>query len=391
MTLRIGSVCTGYGGLDTAVQQVFGGELAWVSDIDPGACQIIAHHHPTVPNLGDITTLDWRTVEPVDIYIGGYPCQPFSLAGDLKGTEDERHLWPFIAGALRVLRPRIAIFENVANHLRLGFDTVLCDLADLGFDAEWVVVRADEVGAPHQRRRLFVFATASDADRPGLEGRGLRRAAPERSGPAADAYDLGSNGNRPCSGLRDEPAAHGLTAPDTEGDAVRQQPVPELGGGPATVVESACSDAASDTGGRGLHGHRELPAGRDTVQRGVRDDAPRCDAAATPNADRGGRGADERDVQPGQPNAAWGRFAPAIARWEAVTGRRAPWATDDRHRLSPAFVEWMMGLPAGHVTAVPGLTRTQQLKALGNGVVPQQAAAAIRLLAERAGALEAAA
>ncbi|GAA5056328.1 hypothetical protein GCM10023336_28970 [Streptomyces similanensis] len=81
----------------------------------------------------------------------------------------------------------------------------------------------------------------------------------------------------------------------------------------------------------------------------------------------------------------WGKFAPAVARWEAVTGRRVPWATDDRGRLSPAFVEWMMGLPSGHVTAVPGLTRTQQLKALGNGVVPQQAAAALRFLLDRAG------
>ncbi|WP_424567991.1 hypothetical protein [Streptomyces sp. CH-036] len=84
-----------------------------------------------------------------------------------------------------------------------------------------------------------------------------------------------------------------------------------------------------------------------------------------------------------QPDADWGRFAPAVARWEHATGRRAPWATDDRNRLSPAFVEWLMGLPAGHVTDVPGLTRTQQLHALGNGVVPQQASAALRILHQR--------
>ncbi|MFE4255061.1 DNA cytosine methyltransferase [Streptomyces sp. NPDC056910] len=325
--LRIGSVCTGYGGLDDAVRAVFGGELAWVADNDPGAARILAHRHPGVPNLGDLTAVDWHDVEPVDIYIGGYPCQPFSLAGDLKGTADERHLWPYIAHSLRVLRPRVAIFENVANHLRHGFDTVLCDLADIGLDVQWDVVRADEVGAPHQRKRLIVLAAAANASHLGHErGRSAR-------------------GGRPGPADSDLAAAHThFLVPGHDG---------------------------------------ELPAGRNALQRGVRDDAPRC-GTATADANGRGRGPHEHDVQQGQPDAAWGRFAPAIARWEAVTGHRAPWATDDRGRLSPAFVEWMMGLAPGHVTAVPGLRRTQQLKALGNGVVPLQAAVALRLLSARA-------
>jgi DNA (cytosine-5)-methyltransferase 1 len=317
---RIGSLCTGYGGLDMAVQQVFGGEPAWVSDIDPGARQIITHRMPGVPNIGDLTTARWEDVEPVGIACGGYPCQPFSLAGDLKGTDDARHLWPFIARALRVLRPRIAIFENVANHLRVGFDTVLCDLADLGFDVEWCVVRADEVGAPHQRRRLFILATAADAAHVGHERGGSARGG--RPGPA--------NGRL----------------------------------------------AAADAQGAGRQGAGSEPE-RCGPERG--GTSPAADA------DRRGRGPDERDVQQGKPDTLWGRVAPAIRRWERLLGRPAPWATDDQSRLSPAFVEWMMGLPDGHVTAVPGLTRTQQLKALGNGVVPQQAAAALRLLADRAG------
>ncbi|MFW3474427.1 DNA cytosine methyltransferase [Streptomyces microflavus] len=109
---------------------------------------ILAHHWPDVPNLGDLKTVDWAAVEPVDIFCGGYPCQPFSNAGLRKGTDDERHIWPWIARALGVLRPRVAVFENVAGHLRLGFDTVLADLARIGFDAEWCVVRADEVAPP---------------------------------------------------------------------------------------------------------------------------------------------------------------------------------------------------------------------------------------------------
>ncbi|MFF2657256.1 hypothetical protein ACFVUH_07805 [Kitasatospora sp. NPDC058032] len=108
--------------------------------------------------------------------------------------------------------------------------------------------------------------------------------------------------------------------------------------------------------------------------------------------DRSGRGPDQCDVRPGQPDpdrrppagTDWGPYRPAIRRWEAVLGRPAPRPTDAAGRLNPVFVEWMMGLPAGHVTAVPGLTRTAQLKALGNGVLPDQAAAALHHLLHRA-------
>ncbi|OMI37890.1 DNA cytosine methyltransferase [Streptomyces sparsogenes] len=310
-TVRIGSVCTGYGGLDAAVQEVFGGSLAWVADNDPGASRILAHHHPRVPNLGDITAVDWEDVEPVDIVCGGYPCQPFSLAGELKGTADDRHIWPFIARALGVLRPRVAVFENVANHLRLGFDTVLCDLADLGFDVEWCVVRADEVGAPHQRRRLIVLATA------------------------ADAPHLGHERGRSARGGRSGLADRNLAAADAEGAG--------------WAKGCGVADAGDGTARRTRQGES------------ARDGAQRVS----------GSGVD------------WGEFAPAITRWETVLGRPAPGPTDDLGRLSPLFVEWLMGLPIGHVTGVPDLSRSAQLKALGNGVLPHQAIAGLRHLATR--------
>ena len=115
--VRIGSLFSGYGGLDLAAQQYFGGELAWYSEIEPAACTILSAHHPGVPNLGDITKVDWAEVEPIDILTGGYPCQPFSQAGQRKGKEDERHLWPFVAVAIDALRPRIVVLENVRGHL----------------------------------------------------------------------------------------------------------------------------------------------------------------------------------------------------------------------------------------------------------------------------------
>lgn len=83
--MRIGSLFSGYGGLDMAVMDTLGGSLAWYSEIEPAACTILAAHYPGVPNLGDITTVDWATVPPVDVLTGGYPCQPFSHAGQRKG------------------------------------------------------------------------------------------------------------------------------------------------------------------------------------------------------------------------------------------------------------------------------------------------------------------
>lgn len=303
--LRIGSVCTGYGGLDMAVQSVIGGHITWVADPNPGAAQLLAHHYPDTPNLGDITRTNWADVPPVDVLVGGYPCQPFSLAGKRKGTEDDRHIWPHIADAIRVLRPRLAVFENVSGHLSLGFGTVLRDLAALGFDAEWCTLRASDIGAAHRRERLFCAARPA-----------------EHSGTATDTINLGEHRDRPHRPRRHEPAARHLTTTDAQSDG-RDQGRPQ-------------------------------PAGQ---QRG--SDAP---PGSAPD---------------------WGVYTAAISRWERAIGRPAPRPTDSLGRLSRPFVEWLMGLPAGHVTAVPGLSRTAQLRLLGNGVIPDQGSAALRVLLDR--------
>ncbi|MCX4665119.1 DNA cytosine methyltransferase [Streptomyces sp. NBC_01381] len=327
---RLGSLCTGYGGLDMAVQQTFGGSLAWVADNDAGAARILAHRYPDVPNLGDITAVRWAALEPVDIVTGGYPCQPFSSAGHRKGTKDARHIWPDIARALGVLRPRLAVFENVAGHLSLGFDTVLADLARIRFDADWICVRASDIGAAHQRNRLFLLAWPADPGRQGLARWRAERTAPHRGLPAADAFYIREHRSGARGAGRDEPAARRLPAAHPQGVGERE---------PADQAQPV-------TGSRDT---RQMP-GR-----------------------RGG--------QPAGPGGAdWAEYGPAIARWEAACGRPAPRPTDAVGRLNPPFVEWLMGLPAGHVTDVPGLSRSAQLKALGNGVLPHQAVHALRLL-----------
>ena len=161
--MRIGSLCSGIGGLELGLERAGLGTTAWQCEYDPHASEVLARHWPGVPNHGDVKLTDWTQVEPVDVICAGYPCQPFSTAGRRQGTEDDRHLWPAVRDAVGVLGPRLVVLENVRGHLSLGFPEVLGDLADLGFDAGWCLLRASDVGAPHQRARLFVAAYADIA------------------------------------------------------------------------------------------------------------------------------------------------------------------------------------------------------------------------------------
>ncbi|MEV7512013.1 DNA cytosine methyltransferase [Streptomyces sp. NPDC091201] len=185
---RIGSLCSGYGGLDLAVQDVLGGTVVWHCQYDPDdpaqhAARILAHHWPAVPNHGDITAVNWSDVAPVDVLTAGFPCTDVSLAGQLAGISPGTRsgIWAHVALAISVLNPRLVVIENVrgllsasaarslgpdrrpvepqqrAGTLR-GLGAVLGDLATLGFDAEWVVHRAADAGAPHRRERVFVIA-----------------------------------------------------------------------------------------------------------------------------------------------------------------------------------------------------------------------------------------
>ena len=142
-----------------AVEAYFNAETVWTSDIDKYA-SIVIKERIGKPNLGDLKAINWTQIEPIDILTAGYPCQPFSHAGQRKGIEDERHIFPYIMQAIGILRPRIIVLENVRGHLSLGFKEVLQNLAEAGYDARWRVVRASDAGAPHQRARLFIIAYA---------------------------------------------------------------------------------------------------------------------------------------------------------------------------------------------------------------------------------------
>jgi len=158
--LTVGSLFSGIGGLDLGLERA-GMSVKWQSETDPYASRVLAKHWPGIPNLGDVTRIEWETVERVDLICGGYPCQPFSSAGSKQADADSRHLWPYFADAIRVLRPRWALLENVPGHLARGFGEVLADLAAIGYNAEWDCLPARAVGAPigaHGRDRVFVVA-----------------------------------------------------------------------------------------------------------------------------------------------------------------------------------------------------------------------------------------
>jgi len=180
---RIGSLFSGYGGLDEGVKAVIGGEVVWHCEWDDAPSKILEARYPGVPNYRDVSQVDWLSVPAVDVLTGGFPCQDVSLAGARRGLAEGTRsgLWSEFAKAIGVLRPSLVVIENVRGLLSASASSdmehcawclgdepdepalralgaVLGDLADLGYDAEWQGVRAADAGAPHNRFRVFIVA-----------------------------------------------------------------------------------------------------------------------------------------------------------------------------------------------------------------------------------------
>jgi len=281
MSLRVGALCAGYGGLELGLQLAgIDTDLIWVSETDKHASAVLDARFG-VPNLGDLTQI--VDSPEVDIVTAGFPCQPVSHAGKGAGVHDERWLIRDVVTVARQAGAQWIFMENVRGLLSANkgeaFGQVLDALAEGGFDARWACVRADQsVGACHRRDRWFAVAYSSG----------------ERHGGGQDGGEVGLLDGRDESQTRQQQRA-------------RAEPV-----------------------------------------------------------DR---------------SSAFGVYGEAVARWERILGRPAPAPTDDG-KLSSRFVEWMMGLPDGWVTGVD-LSHSQELKILGNGVVPHQAAAAYGWLLEQ--------
>jgi DNA (cytosine-5)-methyltransferase 1 len=269
--LSVGSLCTGYGGLDMAVESFFDAEMSWYSEINRNCEALISHHWSDVGNIGDLTKVNFSKIQKVDILCAGYPCQPYSSASyKRKGPDDERAVVEYITKGISTLRPEWVVLENVNNHRSVGGPAVIASLASLRYDCRWEIVRASDCGAPHKRARLFIVATDSNRS------------------------------------TRTEPNFW-------NGDRKWEE--------------------------RGIN-------------RGTRSDSKRSDFSGS-----------------------FRKFEPAIRKWETIVNRVAP-TPRIGNRINPLFVEFMMGLPENFVTG-HGLSKTAELSALGNGVVPQQALLAL--------------
>ena len=439
----IGSLFTGYGGLDMGVAMAIDPDarVAWTSDVEPGPCKLAATRWPDTPNLGDITRVDWADVEPVDIICGGSPCQDLSLAGKRAGmaTGTRSGLWESMAAAVETIRPRLVVWENVLGALSgrayspveseptmLGTAAngpslraagrVVGDLASLGYSSAWRVVRASDAGAPHQRARLFLVGypdgqpwdmrrAAAPGQTPG------RRPQCESARPGDITLMPTPTASDHKAGRHQDGTGHSLTQavqllPTPVAQPSSNSPSEHLSKKPGrervTDLAIIVENNLLPTGGllptpQATYAPRSSPGYGPNLHEAV-------GLLPTPKAGDGVMGLPRTSGRPPEKSTHlatrleytdYGNYAPAIARWEQVTGRQAPPPTNPPRReggkpqLSARFVEWLMGLPDGHVTGPDlGLSRERQLRMLGNGVVPQQAALAVGTLVNEVAAHE---
>jgi DNA (cytosine-5)-methyltransferase 1 len=337
-----------------------------------------------VPNLGDFTTPDfWEHAERADLHAGGVPCQPFSAAGRQLGEADDRHLWPFWLDGIRRTRPATIVFENVAGltqgKKRATFDQIVADLVSLGYDVRWCLLGACAIGACHHRHRVFLLAcrtrTTAHARQVTVAtcGKGVAAYLPTPQRRDGDGGDKPSQ----LGGTRESGAKRTVSL--SAATSFLPSPMARDGDGRGEGDDTYWTARAADrSNGVPLGAAIRLlpsPRSRDGLGgpgHGVNMQGGIGLPAALNLLPESGMTIDDR----------FGKYAAAVARHARVMGTLPPEPTEigpkGGRRLAAAFSEWMMMLPAGHVTDV--LDRGPALERCGNGVVPLQAATALGLL-----------
>jgi len=199
--IKVLSLFAGIGGIDLGLESTGRFETVQFVEYERFCQHILRRHWPDVPIWGDVKTFDPDSCGDIDLICGGYPCQPFSVAGKQKGAEDDRHLWPRMFEIIKHKRPTWVLCENVSGHVNLGLDQVLFDLESEGYSWQTIVLGAVAVDAPHRRQRLFIVANTDSKARGNTRGSGEaeRKLQPqEQAGSTVGSEATG------CGGLRGE-------------------------------------------------------------------------------------------------------------------------------------------------------------------------------------------
>jgi DNA (cytosine-5)-methyltransferase 1 len=159
--LRHLDLFSGIGGFSLGMEATGGFKTVAFCEIEKFPRKVLKKHWPYVKQYKDIKELTNEQLEtdgiiPIDIITGGYPCQPFSVAGSQRGEKDKRHLWPEMFRLVKECRPTWVIGENVSGHIKLGLDTVLEDLESEGYSTRAFSISASSVGANHKRERVWI-------------------------------------------------------------------------------------------------------------------------------------------------------------------------------------------------------------------------------------------
>ena len=161
--MKVLDLFSGIGGFSIGLEKA-GFETVAFCEIEPYCRGVLEHHWPDTPIYGDVKQLTGEQLKAdgivPDVIVGGYPCQPFSVAGRQRGEKDPRHLWPEVHRLIRELRPRWVICENVSGHIKLGLDEVLATLEAEGYTVWPFVIPACSVDAPHKRDRVWIVGNA---------------------------------------------------------------------------------------------------------------------------------------------------------------------------------------------------------------------------------------
>ena len=380
------SLCAGYGGIDLGLRGAIPNlRTVAFSEIEGFACANLVSKMEAglldcAPIWTDLKTFPWRAFrDRVDILSGGYPCQPFSAAGKRLGTDDPRHLWPFIADGIRLLRPRICFFENVEGHISLGLREVIGELESMGYKVSWGIFSAREVGAPHQRKRVFILAMANSA----RDERSEQKAGDWRSLPARGSTALWpSRPSQPQHAF--EPPRVVANSASQRANAGHQLCDEECGQGRALPLQS--DDSGEGMGNADCFDGRASSSGRiDDTEAGSAGEDMGNTISKRHQQIAGGICKSQREARISTPNIIANSSNPEQQKqWQAeqsmglpVDGSSNGMGHSELSSLSNSelaeIYEWMERCD----------NRTDELRLLGNGVVPATATLAFEtLLAE---------